>query len=284
MNEGDRDRLHELLADRAVQGLSPEDREELNELMKEHPEWFEEDDVRLDVAAAAVDLANADVDEPLPEALRERIVADAYHYFDTAYPQASRPEAADATPGSKPGDLRQFQPSSKSGSARRWQQAGWYVAAACLILAVLGWYPRLTRPKTPPPPTLAELRSRLMAEAPDLIRTSWAPATYEPGQGVGGDVVWSNAEQKGYMRFQGLPAVDPSVSEYQLWIFDADQDERYPIDGGVFDVNEATGEVIVRIDAKIKVAEPKLFAVTVEKPGGVVVSKRDKLMLIAKVE
>ena len=42
-------------------------------------------------------------------------------------------------------------------------------------------------------------------------------------------------------------------------------------------------EIIIPIDAKINVKKPKMFAVTVEKPGGVVVSDRQKLVAIAKV-
>ena len=36
------------------------------------------------------------------------------------------------------------------------------------------------------------------------------------------------------------------------------------------------------IRAKLPVGEPVLFAITVEKPGGVVVSKRDRIALVAK--
>jgi anti-sigma-K factor RskA len=84
------------------------------------------------------------------------------------------------------------------------------------------------------------------------------------------------------MSFRGLPANNPSESQYQLWIFDQNQDERYPIDGGVFDIGP-DGEVIVPVTAKIRVREPTLFAITVEKPGGVVVSSRKRLVLAAKV-
>ena len=84
------------------------------------------------------------------------------------------------------------------------------------------------------------------------------------------------------MRFRGLPANDPTNQQYQLWIFDENQDEKYPIDGGVFDVNK-DGEVIIPIDAKINVKNPKMFAVTKEKPGGVVVSDRTGIVAIAKV-
>ena len=54
------------------------------------------------------------------------------------------------------------------------------------------------------------------------------------------------------------------------------------MDGGVFDVS-ADGEVIVPIDPKLGVVDPTLFAVTIEKPGGVVVSSRERLPLLASV-
>ena len=84
------------------------------------------------------------------------------------------------------------------------------------------------------------------------------------------------------MRFAGLAKNDQAKSQYQLWIFDANQDARYPIDGGVFDVDTETGDVIVPIQAKIRVMDPTMFAITVEKPGGVVVYDRQQLLLIAK--
>jgi hypothetical protein len=81
------------------------------------------------------------------------------------------------------------------------------------------------------------------------------------------------------MRLAGVAVNDPRLKQYQLWIFDRAQDERYPIDGGVFDVPTG-GEVIVPIRAPIRVVEPYLFAVTEEKPGGVVVSRRDPIVLL----
>lgn len=50
----------------------------------------------------------------------------------------------------------------------------------------------------------------------------------------------------------------------------------------MFDVDSETGDVVVPITAKLKVNEPVLFAVTVEKPGGVVVSKRERIVVTAK--
>ncbi len=154
----------------------------------------------------------------------------------------------------------------------RW--LGWLAAAACLALAVWSWQPR--------PPAPAEARAELIAAASDLLQLEWT-ATGDPAAGdAGGDLVWSTAAQSGYMRFRGLPVNDPSIEQYQLWIFDAEQDEATPVDGGVFDVTAAC-EVVVPIDAKLRIVRPTLFAVTVEKPGGVVVSSRERLPLLAKV-
>ena len=96
-----------------------------------------------------------------------------------------------------------------------------------------------------------------------------------------GEVVWNGAEQKGLMRFVGMKRNDPRSSVYQLWIFDAERDERYPVDGGVFSI-EREGEVTVPIVAKLPVRRAVLFAVTVEAPGGVVVSKREQIVATAK--
>jgi hypothetical protein len=41
--------------------------------------------------------------------------------------------------------------------------------------------------------------------------------------------------------------------------------------------------VIVPITPKLRVGRPTLFAVTIEKPGGVVVSTRKRVTLVAKV-
>ena len=84
------------------------------------------------------------------------------------------------------------------------------------------------------------------------------------------------------MRFRGLAPNDPTERQYQLWIFDPSRSdwEAEPVDGGVFDVG-AGGEVVVPIDAKLAVAETALFAVTLEVPGGVVVSDRERLVLTA---
>ena len=116
-----------------------------------------------------------------------------------------------------------------------------------------------------------------------MTKATWTAGNVPEMTEIGGDVVWSDAKQAGYMRLKGLPANDGTRETYQLWIFDETQDAKTPIDGGVFNVN-ANGEVIIPITAKLKAKNPKMFAITVEKPGGVVVSDRKKIAALAKVE
>jgi anti-sigma-K factor RskA len=167
-----------------------------------------------------------------------------------------------------------------SGARSFRERLAWLVAAASVLLAISTWW--FGRPVPATLPSLAEQRSQLLEQAPDAQQFDWTATADRAAQGATGDVVWSNREQKGFMRFKGLAKNDPKTNQYQLWIFDGKQDERYPIDGGVFDIDLATGDVIVPIRAALHVESPQLFAVTVEKPGGVVVSSRERIALTAK--
>ncbi|MBL8858335.1 MAG: anti-sigma factor [Planctomycetes bacterium] len=154
---------------------------------------------------------------------------------------------------------------------------GWAVAAALLVAFFV-------RENFVSAPSAGAARAALVAQATDVLQVPWK-ATDDPLAGaVSGDVVWSGAKQEGYMRFRGLPPNDPKVSQYQLWIFDTTRAEweARPVDGGVFDVT-ADAEVVVPIRAKLEVREPKLFGVTLEAPGGVVVSKREHLLAVASL-
>ncbi|MCZ8131167.1 MAG: hypothetical protein O9284_07665 [Steroidobacteraceae bacterium] len=121
-----------------------------------------------------------------------------------------------------------------------------------------------------------------VAARPYLIRRRFEPGPDAAGRRVSGEVIWDGVTQRGYMRFAGLRPNDRLLEQYQLWIFDAERDERYPVDGGVFDV-DATGEVVIPIRAKLGVGRPVLFAVTVERRGGVVVSARERIAALARV-
>jgi anti-sigma-K factor RskA len=87
----------------------------------------------------------------------------------------------------------------------------------------------------------------------------------------------------GYLTLEGLEPNERTDRQYQLWIFDGTRDDRYPVDGGVFDVPHGAASVTVPIRPSLRVAQPVAFAVTLEPAGGVVVSDRQHLMALARV-
>jgi anti-sigma-K factor RskA len=95
-----------------------------------------------------------------------------------------------------------------------------------------------------------------------------------------GEIVWDEAAQRGRLVVTGLEPNDPTRLQYQLWIFDATRDERFPVDGGLFDV-PPSGRVVLDVRPPVPIREPTLFAVTVEPPGGSVVSDR-RIVLVGK--
>jgi hypothetical protein len=275
------ERLVDLLVKQTTEGLAPAEKAELERLMTRHRDA---DPELLERVAAAVALAGHIEDEPMPADLRRRIEAEGRRAVSGA--------ASSVT------DIRTRQRAQPPASPR--PQWLWLAAAACLVLAVFGWWPRLRETLAPEPsvpvvqepptaeppmtrePTVEEKRATLLAKA-STVQSSWSSTADPASQGVAGDVVWDNESQTGYLRFTGLAANNPGSFQYQLWIFDANQDERYPVDGGVFDIPTGQGEVIIPIDAKIAVSSPMMFAVTMEKPGGVVVSAREHIVALAKV-
>lgn len=253
------DRLHELLADRATQGLGREEREALELMLLDAGDTYRDD---LDYAAAAIDVALLDdhADEPLPTNLRVKVEAHAaeWHRRSQGLVFPSKQEIEDRAAKTFTID----QETIREGGRTNW--VPWLAAAAAIALAVIAWMPQLT---STPEPTLAQQRDALIDRANDLVRLPWNDAA---NLGVTGEVIWSNAEQRGYLSFKGLPTNDPQELQYQLWIFDENRPNFPAVDGGVFNALAAGEEVIVPINAKLEVFKPTLFAITTEPPGGVV--------------
>lgn len=280
----DRDRLVDLRTDCAVFGLDPEEERELARLQGGDgaDAWGEA--AELEQAAAVVAMLHAARQiQPLPPALRVRLEGGARAYFavraDVARQQ--RPQALGVPPKIAPQPAPAPRPVASQPVAPR-PDARWplgVLAAAASVAAIVGWWPRPV--ETPAPqvvaaPAPAELRSKLLGEAGTLLVAAQGT---DFAQGASGDVVWQPRAQSGWMRLVGLPVNDPTVEQYQLWIFDEAQ--KHPVDGGVFNVS-ASGELLVPIDAKLRVEKPTLFAITIEKPGGVVVSDRERIAWVAK--
>ncbi|HYW51242.1 MAG TPA: anti-sigma factor, partial [Gemmatimonadaceae bacterium] len=130
--------------------------------------------------------------------------------------------------------------------------------------------------------SVASLRDSLIAADSNAAPLQWTTTKDSTAVAAGGDVVWSGRTQRGVMRFVGLQPNDRTRWQYQLWIFDKERDAKYPVDGGVFDMPAGASEVLVPIDARVPVGDAVMFAVTVEKAGGVVVSTRERVALLAQ--
>lgn len=273
MSQAEINRLEELLAGQVLGDLSADEQFEL-ELLLDNEEDPSDTIAELEQTLARVQLAYSSdyVDDSefdsLPRALRERIQVDAPQYLNHAV-QAE-------TPAVEPWDSSPQASKQSSFSVR--ESIAWLAAAAAILIAVSLWNFDDGGGSFR---TAAGQRSALIASASDLIRVNWGDGPTPFGDKVTGDVVWSTQLQEGYMRFVGVPINDATKLQYQLWIIDPKRDAE-PIDGGVFDVS-SDGEVIIPINAKLKVLDPQAFAITVEQPGGVVVSTQENLPLLAAV-
>ncbi|MGP1347322.1 MAG: anti-sigma factor domain-containing protein [Phycisphaerales bacterium] len=298
----DMDRLVDLLADDTLGELSETDARDLVALSQRFPghrvEAFDHAASLLQVALLEAESGSGaggsgDAFGGMPPALRAR--TEAAMLAAVRSKGANPGVASGAAPGSTPRGAEhrgQAMPEiagrvGSGGGALAW--LGWAAAAACLFLAAAAWINRPIVTTTPGPMGLsAEQRlSALLAMAPqDLVRVDWVAPGEDPAAGGfrSGEVVWSDALNEGYMVFEGLAANDPSAEQYQLWIFDAARNEAHPVDGGVFDIAASDRRVVVPIDPRVPVDRAVLFAVTVEPPGGVVVSSRERLPLVAPVE
>ena len=288
MSDQNKEKMLELLSDRATFGLSDEEIAELARLEKEFPEL---NDDSFELAAASIAMLNLETEEPMPAHLRSKIAQEAENYFASRKAEAP---SAETSP-----EKEEFQKTFTLEPRKSiWNWLGWAVAAfACIVLVVniyrtnrqMEDYAATTTreierlrqqiPTPTPQNNASQERQQLLAKA-DVVQSTWGDFDAKNPKNIQGDVVWSNSEQKGFIRFSNLPVNDKTKEQYQLWIFDPNQ--KHPIDGGVFDANEA-GEIVIPIDAKIKVLKPTMFAVTAEKPGGVVVSPLEKVMAVAKV-
>jgi anti-sigma-K factor RskA len=288
-------RAEELLVERALRPLDDREYHELDELGVA-------DDDSIDLAAASVAIAVTPI-EQMPAELAAKILAAApvrpsapitsasqmrtiagvgpQAFVPQSQPQPSAPMPPPVETPVK-SDIERARLARETKRSRYSVVAPWLAAAACLVAAVgaLVWARDHAATKQVATLTPADARADLLAHASDVTTIEWTATADPTAQGAKGDIVWSQSAQKGFMRFAGLAVNDAKQFQYQLWIFDKSRDDAFPVDGGVFDVS-STGEVIIPISAKLAVGDATLFAVTVEKPGGVVVSKRERIVVTA---
>lgn len=262
--------LFDLLAEQVASGLDTQDQTRLDALLIESTD-AEVDGFETAAAAVACALSGADA-EPMPAHLRDRCLGAARAL------RSDEDEGRPPVPVSGNGPLRFTAQTPTRPQSSSIARLGWLAAAACLVFAVASWWPSQGTGSQ----GYSADRAALIASAPDLSQWQWG-AWDESYEGVTGDVVWSESAQEGYMVISGLEPNDPSTEQYQLWIVESSRGtplEVPPVDGGVFDVSDA-GELIIPIRAKLGSHDVVAFAITREVPGGVVVSDRERKVIIA---
>ena len=128
-------------------------------------------------------------------------------------------------------------------------------------------------------PLLQKFES-LIQDEPATKRLEFASAS-DPYTGLSGEVIWNDEKQEGYMSLKNLAVNDPTKNQYQLWIVDPERDEL-PVDGGVFDITQKDGKSIIPIRNALAINKPVAFVITLEQPGGVVKSKQEVVVALAK--
>jgi Anti-sigma-K factor rskA, C-terminal len=237
----------DLMTLRAIEGLTEAEEAKLSRLLGDVD--AEGDELELAAAAFHASMLGDELEE-LPGDLRHRLLDDA-----GVRPTKESQPLANPSPNTNEGRRFPFE---------------WLVAAAAVILAVVAWIPKAGEEAS----STRERFDRLVAEADDLVRVPWS-ALDQPGYDqVKGEVVWSSERQEGYMLLAGLPA-PTADKQYQLWIVDKDRDATHPVDGGVFEYRrqDASEKAIIPIRAALDCPSPDVFALTLERRGGVVVSK-----------
>ena len=231
--------------------LSNQESTEVDDLARELDFSYDFD---FDLLAAAIEVEFLlEGSQPLPASLRSRL----HKHADSLGAPAAQNVI---TP-----------PVGMWGKVLRSPLTGWAAAAAVAIFMFL------TNHETQMSPLQAE--AKLRVEARDLIERDFSGLG--DFKNAGGKVVWSDQLQQGYMTLSGIPANDPSKAQYQLWIVDPKRDEA-PIDGGVFDIPSDGSPIVVPIAAKLALTNPQAFVITLEQPGGVVKSKQEKVVALAK--
>lgn len=264
-------RFEDLEAGRILGDLDAKETQEWEDLSKDPRCRL---DPSLELAAAAIEAEFAqDQEHEIPDSLLTMLREDIEPFI---VPEADA-EPAEAEP------ILQLSAWKRVVTA---PQTPWAIAALLAILLVANLFiqdkapaPGTTTTVVATEPSPEEARDTMLASAENLVELDFGGT--ESYSKMTGKVVWSDELQEGYMTLSNLPVNDPGKKQYQLWIVDPTRDEK-PVDGGVFDIPQGENTAVIRIRNPLVITDPKAFVITLEQPGGVVVSKQQDVVAIAK--
>tara|TARA_B110000908_G_scaffold61745_1_gene74927 strand:- start:2662 stop:3483 length:822 start_codon:yes stop_codon:yes gene_type:complete len=271
MNSKQETLFEELEAGRILGDLSPIEWKQWEQLMNENEECIL--DSTLEQTAANLDAAS-DYITKMPASLEALILKDM---------SAFKKDAPATETTSKRGELKTI-PFYKTTILP------WAVAACLALSLTVVWVTDKPQDTIVTKPSIdldlpTKLKTLRENQAPGAIsgEMSFKPAAQGSTIKPTGQVIWDNEKQQGFLVFKNLVANDAKQAQYQLWIADPSRDNN-PVDGGVFDIPASEGEVIIAINPKLRITDPATFVVTLEQPGGVVVSKQEKVIALYLVE
>ncbi len=252
-----RGREAELRADLALGELDPADRAELDAFARER------EDESFELAAAATALAfGLRPTTPLPEHLAKKIIAGADAYLEASAPRAQASRNAKSTTAAG-AQVIVMPVASEEPRARvdyvRW--GGWVAAAACLVIAAMQ--------------TVAP-RGAAGGAPSGTTRVALTAGTDPSGVGASGELAWSASDQRGTLRVRGLSPSAPG-EEYEAWIVGSTRDGDVAVPLAHF----AGGgpEIAIDVRSPLQVEAARRLVVTVERAGGVLVSRRSRVAL-----
>lgn len=253
-------RTMDLLADRALDGLSCVEKAELlGTLAREGMA----DDWSFDLTAAELQLCSvhSDTDSPIPSDIKSRLQA-----VGEAWCIERRAETV-----TTPNNQTDRNITTRRTNIPAWQAWGGWALAACTLL---GSFIMLSSRDN-----REQIQNSNFRQSSDVFTCDWTDWDSPEVPGVKGSVTWSDSSQTGEMVFKGLPINDVSKYQYQLWIID-ERGLSQRISGAIFD---STGdETRVRVQPLIAVRNAAAFAITIENPGGAWVSDMSRRVVIAK--
>ncbi|HFD31595.1 MAG TPA: anti-sigma factor [Gammaproteobacteria bacterium] len=121
------------------------------------------------------------------------------------------------------------------------------------------------------------LQRNILLQQSDILQSNWLKTLNPLAKKIQGDLIWSNQQQKGFMRFANLPKLS-SGQIYHLWVYDLEQDLKKPISATQFQSEpHAKKEFLVEIVPEKIVKKPYKFILNLETEG-----EAEQVLLLAQ--